>query len=100
MSIRISDCIQSKISFDNHIWIIQFILKQIIGTHFEECLIIKSQLFGLCSHTKYSSKYLTKVFVEELKQIYTAVKNDYFNRIILLLIFYLFRLITILTSMF
>lgn len=50
-----------------------------IGMNFEESIKYESQLFGLCSHAKYSPKYLTKVFLEEVKESYKNVRNDYLH---------------------
>ncbi len=49
----------------------------------ETSVQFNSQYFGLCSHAKYSPKYLTKVFLEEVRKN-PQVRNSYFHMIVLL----------------
>jgi hypothetical protein len=54
------------------------------GMRIEVPIMFNSKLFGLCTHAKYCSKYLAKVFISEVNQMHPNVSGVYSNGIVLL----------------
>lgn len=73
--------VKGKPLYNNGLCRLKFEIKftvRVVGLQIEVPIILMSQLFGLCSHAKYCSKYLAQVFIAEVNQMYADVSNIYF----------------------
>ncbi|CAF1106385.1 unnamed protein product [Rotaria sp. Silwood1] len=60
---------KNKLLYNHGLCQLEFRTKfKITGYDIEETIILNSQLFGLCSHAKYYSTLLAKVFIDEINQ--------------------------------